>query len=294
MLIDSHAHLDAPAYDGDRPGVLQRARDAGVRAIVTIGVEKTLEGVQRAVAIAEENDAVYATVGFHPHDAAKVGPESFSGIRDLAGRPKVVGVGETGLDYHYMHSPVRVQQDLFRRTLRLARGLNLPVVIHTREADADTVAILRESLGEGTGPLVGVVHCFSGDYALARRVLDMGLDISFTGVITFPAAAPLRDVLKQVPLDRVLLETDCPYLAPVPFRGKRNEPAFVALVAQRVAELLGKSVQEVARVTGGNAVRLFRLPIAVPGEEEGPGGGYPGWGGIAGARKGPRNASGQE
>ena len=269
MFIDSHAHLDARVYDKDRCEVLQRARDAGVRAIVTVGVEESLEGVRRAVAIAEENEAVYATVGFHPHDAAKVRPEMLDGLRDLAVRAKVVGVGETGLDYHYMHSPARVQQDLFRRTLRLARDLRLPVVIHTREADADTVAILLESLGEGAGPLVGVVHCFSGDYALARRVLDMGLDLSFTGVITYPGAGPLRDVLKRVPLERVLLETDCPYLSPIPYRGKRNEPAHVVRVAEKVAEVVGRGVEEVARVTGENAGRLFRLPSAVSGEEAG-------------------------
>lgn len=274
MLIDSHAHLDARAFDPDRPEVLKRAWDAGVRAIVTIGVEEALEGVERAVAIAEENDAVYATVGFHPHDAAKVRPGMLAGLRDLAGRSKVVGIGETGLDYHYMHSPARVQQDLFRATLRMARELGLPAVIHTREADEDTVAILRETVEENGGPLAGVVHCFSGDYALARRVLDLGLDISFTGVITFPGAAPLREVLKRVPLERVLLETDCPYLAPVPFRGRRNEPAFVARVAEQAAEVVGRSVREVERVTGGNAVRLFRLPVAPPhglGPGSGPG-----------------------
>jgi TatD DNase family protein len=261
LLIDSHAHLDARAFDLDRPQVLQRAWDGGLRAIITVGVEESLEGVQRAVSIAEENDAVYATVGFHPHDAEKVSPEMLEGVRELAGNSKVVGVGETGLDYHYMHSPARVQQDLFHRILRLGRQLDLPVVIHTREADEDTVSILREALQESAAPLCGVVHCFSGDYALARQVLDMGLHISFTGVITFPAAAPLRDVLKKVPLERVLLETDCPYLAPVPFRGKRNEPAFVARVAEKMAAVLGKSPREVVRVTGGNTMRLFRLPI---------------------------------
>jgi len=269
LLIDSPAHLDARAFDRDRPEVLRRAWDGGLRAIVTIGVEESLAGVERAVSIAEENDAVYATVGFHPHDAEKVRPEMLAGIRELAGRPKVVGIGETGLDYHYMHSPARVQQDLFREQLRLASLLNLPVVIHTREADPDTVSILLEALEENGGPLCGVVHCFSGDYDLARQVLDMGLHLSFTGVITFPAAAPLRDVLKKVPLERVLLETDCPYLAPVPFRGKRNEPAFVAQVAEKAAEVLGKSPDEVARVTAGNAVRLLRLPIVVPVRDDG-------------------------
>lgn len=266
LLIDSHAHLDARAFDPDRAEVLERAWEGGLRAIITIGVEETLAGVRRAVSIARENEAVFATVGYHPHDAGKVRPEMLEGVRALAAHPKVVGIGETGLDYHYMHSAARVQQEVFREQLRLSHRLDLPVVIHTREADDDTLAILGEALRERGRPLRGVVHCFSGGYALARQVLDMGLHLSFTGVITFPAAGPLREVLRRVPLERVLLETDCPYLAPVPFRGKRNEPARVARVAETAAEVLGRSPEEVARETARNTVRLFRLPITVPGD----------------------------
>lgn len=260
FLIDSHAHLDDRAFDADRLEVVRRAREAGVRAIVTVGVAETVEGIERAVALASGHDEVYATVGVHPHDAEKFGPEAYPRIERLAGHPRVVGVGETGLDYHYMHSPAKVQQEAFRRFLRMARRVDLPVVIHTREAEGDTLSILREALAEHPGPLCGVVHCFSGDYDLARKFLDMGLDLSFTGVITFPGAAGLRDVLKKIPLERVLLETDCPYLAPVPHRGKRNEPAFVARVAGQVANVLGRSPRDVARVTANNAVRRFRLP----------------------------------
>ncbi len=259
-FIDSHAHLDARAFDPDRPDVIQQAWDAGLRAIVTIGVEESLAGIERAVAIASETRGVFATVGFHPHDAGKLLPDVFQRIEDLTAHPKVVGVGETGLDYHYMHSPAEVQREVFRKFLRLARRVDLPVVVHTREADEDTVMILQEAFSESGGALHGVVHCFSGDYALAKTCLDMGLDLSFTGVITFPGAGALRDVLKRVPMERVLVETDCPYLAPVPLRGRRNEPAFVVNVAATVAEVKGLDLDEVARVTGENAIRLFRLP----------------------------------
>jgi TatD DNase family protein len=173
----------------------------------------------------------------------------------------VVGIGETGLDYHYMHSPKGVQLRAFQRFLRMGRETGLPVVIHTREADQDTTSVLREAREEGGKPLFGVVHCFSGDYPLARQVLDLGLHISFTGVITFPKAGPLREVLKKIPIEKVLLETDCPYLSPVPFRGKRNEPARVVHVAETVAEVYRRPVDEVARITTENVVRLFRLPV---------------------------------
>jgi len=198
-------------------------------------------------------------VGIHPHDAQRIEPNWYGQIEKLARHPKVVGIGETGLDYHYMHSPKAVQRAAFARFLRMGRETDLPVVVHTREADEETVSILEEAHAEGGRPLRGVVHCFSGDYPLARRVLDMGLHISFTGVITFPKAEPLREVLRRIPLDRVLLETDCPYLAPVPFRGKRNEPARVVQVAEALAATLGRPIEEVAGITTRNGVRLFRL-----------------------------------
>jgi TatD DNase family protein len=260
MIIDSHAHLDMKAFESDRHQVIERAWDAGLGAVITVGVGEALSEIEGAVALADEYERVFATVGVHPHDAQRIEPEWYPHIERLARHPKVVGIGETGLDYHYMHSPREVQRDAFERFLRMGREAGLPVVIHTREADEDTISVLREAREEGGEALSGVVHCFSGDYALARQVLDLGLHISFTGVITFPKAGPLRDVLKKIPLEKILLETDCPYLSPVPFRGKRNEPARVLHVAETVAEVLGRPIDEVARITSENVFRLFRLP----------------------------------
>lgn len=260
MFIDSHAHLDMKAFDPDRQEVVRRALAAGLRAIVTIGVADSLPGIERVLDLAARHERVFATVGVHPHDAKEVRPDWLARIATLVSNPKVVGVGETGLDYHYLHSPREAQLDCFRGFVRLARGLGLPVVIHSRSADGDTLAVLEEAVRECGEPLRGVVHCFSGDYPLARSFLDLGLDLSFTGVITFARAAGLREVVRRIPLERVHLETDCPYLAPEPFRGRRNEPAFVVKVAEVVADLLGKSLAEVGRVTSGNTVRLFRLP----------------------------------
>ena len=260
ILIDSHAHLDAKAFDSDRPEVIQRAWEAGLGAVITVAVGEDLSEIEAAVALAGEHENVFATVGVHPHDARKIEPGWYGQIKALARHPKVVGIGETGLDHHYMHSPKAAQREAFEKFLRMGRETGLPVVIHTREADEETLSVLREAREEGGEPLSGVVHCFSGDYALARQVLDLGLHISFTGVITFPKAEPLREVVKKIPLEKVLLETDCPYLAPAPFRGRRNEPARVVHVAETVAEVLGRPIEEVARITTGNAVRLFRLP----------------------------------
>ena len=259
IYIDSHAHLDAKAFDPDRQQVVQRAWDAGLLAIINVCVEKSLEGIEKALTLSAENEEVYATVGVHPHDAVRVRPEWFARIKELAENSKVVGIGETGLDYHYMRSPKKVQQELFRQFTRLAQEVDLPIVIHTRIADEDTVALLNRAKEEGGGSLRGVVHCFSGDYVLAKQILDMGLDLSFTGILTFPNAGTLRDVVKKVPLERILIETDSPYLAPVPFRGQRNEPSYVVPVAQALAEIVGRTREEVARVTSRNAARLFRL-----------------------------------
>jgi TatD DNase family protein len=259
LLIDSHAHLDAKAFDSDRSEVIERAWQAGLGAVITVGVGENLNEIEAAVSLAGEHEAIFATVGVHPHDAQKIEAGWYSRIKELAHHPKVVGIGETGLDYHYMHSPKPTQRQAFERFLRTGRETGLPVVIHTREADEETIEVLREAREEGGEPLCGVVHCFSGDYPLARQVLDLGLHISFTGVITFPKAEPLREVLKKIPLERVLLETDCPYLAPVPFRGKRNEPARVVHVAETAATVLGRPLEEVARITTQNVVRLFGL-----------------------------------
>ncbi len=259
LLIDSHAHLEAPEFDGDRAEVIRRAWEAGLKALVTIGAGGDLSTCRKAVETAGSCAGVYASVGIHPHDAGSVRTKTFEKLKNLARHPKVVAIGETGLDYHYMHSPAAEQRKAFRRSLEIARELDLPVVIHTREADKDTLAILKDCLAAGGGA-GGVVHCFSGDYPFAAQLLDLGLHLSFTGLVTFPRADGVRDAVRRIPLERILVETDSPYLAPVPFRGRRNEPAHVVHVARKVAEILGKSYEEVAWATGRNAISLFRLP----------------------------------
>lgn len=255
MLIDSHVHLDDLRYDTDRETVLQRAEAAGVEAMITIGCD--LATSQAAVALAGAHPQVFATIGVHPHEVKEIKNGWYETFRSLARQPKVVAYGEIGLDYHYDHSPREVQRERFREQVRLARELNLPLIIHTREAQDDTVAILRE---EDAGDVGGVFHCFSGDARLAKDALDMGFYLSFSGVLTFKNATMLRDVAKTVPLDRLMVETDCPYLTPVPYRGKRNEPAYVQYVAETLAEVRGnESLQSLARATADNTKRLFRI-----------------------------------
>ena len=256
MLIDSHAHLDDLRYDTDRDNVLQRAQTAGIEAIVTIGCD--LATSQAAVALAHAHPNIFATIGVHPHEAKEIGEGWYESFRSLAQHPKVVAYGEIGLDYHYDHSPREIQRQRFREQIHLARELALPLVIHTREAQEDTVMILRE---EGAVDVGGVFHCFSGDMWLAKDALDLGFYLSFSGVLTFKNATMLRDIAKTVPLDRLMVETDCPYLAPVPYRGKRNEPAYVQYVAETLAEIRGNgSVQSIARATVENTKRVFRIP----------------------------------
>ncbi len=255
MLIDSHVHLDDLRYDTDRETVLQRAEAAGVEAMITIGCD--LATSQAAAALAGAHPQVFATIGVHPHEAKEIKDGWYEAFRSLARQPKVVAYGEIGLDYHYDHSPREVQRERFREQIHLARELNLPLIIHTREAQDDTVTILRE---EGAGEAGGVFHCFSGDAWLAKDALDMGFYLSFSGVLTFKNATMLRDIAKTVPLDRLMVETDCPYLAPVPYRGKRNEPAYVQYVAETLAEVRGNgSFESLARATVDNTKRLFRI-----------------------------------
>jgi TatD DNase family protein len=261
VCIDAHAHLDMKAFDLDRDEVVERAWAAGLKAIVAIASASSLAGIENSVALVSKYPGVFTTIGVHPHDAAKVGQDWCARIREMAAHPRVVGIGETGLDYHYLHSPGEIQRTCFREFLRLARDLDAPVVIHSRSADEDTLSVLKEESGEGGKPLRGVVHCFSGDYPFARKLLDLGLDLSFTGVITFPRAAGLREVARRLPLDRIHVETDSPYLAPEPGRGRRNEPALVVKVAAALATALGKSVAEVGTTTSRNTIRLFRLPL---------------------------------
>jgi len=255
MLIDTHTHLDDSRYDSDRDLMVARARDAGVEHMITIGCD--LATSRAAVALAEQYPFVYASVGVHPHEVKHIADGWYEELRRLAGHKKVVAYGEIGLDYHYNHSPAVEQRDRFREQLHLARQLRLPVVIHTREAQEDTVQILKE---EWSPELGGVFHCFSGDAWLAQDALDLGFHLSFSGILTFQNAGMLRDIAKTVPLDRLLIETDCPYLTPVPHRGKRNEPAYVRHVAETLATIFdGTDIEAVAKHTSTNARRLFKI-----------------------------------
>ena len=256
MLIDSHAHIQSKEYAGDVEAVIARAREAGIDKIIAVGGAGDLSSNHDAVALANLYDNVYATVGMHPHDAKIVGPEELKSLRDLTVHPKVIAVGETGLDYYYSHSPHDVQRGVFMDFINLARETGLPLVIHERDAAPDAAQLLRS---EGRGNLRGVIHCFTGNYEAAYAYLDLGFYLSFTGIITFKNAEPLRDVVRQVPLERILIETDAPYLTPVPHRGKRNEPAYVRLIAEAMAKIKGVSLEEVAQITTGNVGNLFKI-----------------------------------
>jgi TatD DNase family protein len=257
MFIDSHCHIDGPEYDADREEVIARAREAGVTTMLDVGTGDPHSGaIDRAVDLAEKHEGIYAAVGVHPHDAKLFDDAAERRLLDLARQsPRVIAWGEIGLDYHYDHSPRDVQREVFRRQLRLARERKLPVVIHSREADDETIAILREELtGYERG---GVLHCFGGSLAMAQDAIKLGFFISFAGNLTFKKAEDLREVARQLPLDRLLIETDCPYLTPVPFRGRRNEPARVVETAQCLASLHGKELEGIGRITSENFAKLF-------------------------------------
>lgn len=257
VLVDTHVHLDMSPLGGALSDVIQRARDAGVMQMITIGIDG--ESSLRAVEIALSHDAVYAAVGVHPHDAADINASTLEMLRVTAAENpgRVVAWGETGLDYAKAYSPVAVQKDIFSRQVEIACELELPLIIHAREASHDALDVLTESLTPGCS---GVFHCFSGDISVAKKVLDLGFYISVTGVVTFKNAQLTRDVVRYVPSDRLLLETDAPFLSPVPFRGKPNEPARVTLVCDEVARVRGISREEVACCTTRNAQVLFGLP----------------------------------
>lgn len=252
MLVDSHAHIDDPRFDEDRDAVLQRAWDAGVRKILTIGNGSGPDQMACGIPIAEAHDWIFASVGVHPHDASKVEERHYSLIEELAKKSKVVAIGETGLDYYYENSSRDTQRQVFRRQLALAKKLDLPVIIHSRDADEDTEQILREE-----APPRGVMHCFTSGDKLAEFVLGIGFLISFSGIITFPKTQLLAGIARRIPADRMLIETDCPYLAPVPHRGKRNEPSFVPETARFIAGLRGVPYEEVSAQTSANFDKLF-------------------------------------
>jgi TatD DNase family protein len=257
MLIDSHAHLDDPRFDSDRDAALQRAWDAGIRTILTIGNGSGPDQMGCGISIAAAHDWIYTSVGVHPHDASKVEERHYAQMKESSKHEKVIAIGETGLDYFYDNSPRDVQREVFRNQLAVAKKLDLPVIVHTRDADSDTEEILKQA-----APIRGVIHCFTSGDKLAQCALELGFFISFSGIVTFPNAKALAEIARRVPADRILLETDCPYLAPVPHRGKRNEPSFVADTARFVATLRGIALDELAAQTAANFHRLFGVKTA--------------------------------
>jgi TatD DNase family protein len=257
MLVDTHCHLDGRTYPEGIDRVLERARAAGVVAAVAVGVSGR-GPAEEALGLAQRRSEVVAVLGVHPHDAAACGDE-LDVIEPWLADDRVVGVGETGLDFHYDHSPRAVQTEVFRRTIQLARRVRKPLVIHTRAAPNETLAILQ---AEGAREVGGVIHCFSEDRAFAERALDLGFDLGFTGLLTFPKAASIREIAIWAPLDRILLETDSPYLSPVPLRGRRCEPAFLGHTARFLAEARGIPLEALAEATTENACRRFGPPLA--------------------------------
>ncbi len=255
--IDTHAHLDSEQFDADRPAVLARARSAGVVGVIAVGI--TARSSESCVRLAREHAGVFATVGIHPNDITEAGPGDWERVLELAAQPGVVGIGETGLDRYWDRTPFAVQEEWFARHLELGRARDLPVVIHCRDAEADVLRLLREAY-DRHGPIRGVMHSFVGSAETARACLAMGLHLSFAGMLTYRKAENVREAAGLVQPDRVLVETDCPYLAPVPLRGKRNEPANVVHTAACLAGVYAISVEELARRTTRNARALFRLP----------------------------------
>ena len=256
MYFDTHAHLDLSPLSEAEDAVVRRAHDAGVTRITTIGIDP--ESSANAVAIAHRHAGIYASVGLHPHDASRLSDETLSRLEELSRCDKVVGIGETGLDFYRDRSPRDAQRTAFREQIRMARRRNLPVIVHDRDAHDEVLSILAEEKAAEVG---GIFHCFSGDLAMARKAVAMNFLVSIPGAITYKGSEAQVAAVRGLPLDRLLIETDCPFLAPLPHRGKTNEPSYVPLVAAKVAEIQGVSVEDVARVTTWNALRLFRVPV---------------------------------
>jgi len=256
MYFDSHAHLDLAPLSAAEEEVVRRAGEAGVSHIVTIGIDP--EHSEQAIGIAHRHAGVYAAVGLHPHDASSCSEKSLEQLERLSRCDKVVAIGETGLDFYRDRSPRDLQRAAFREQIRLARKRNLPVIVHDRDAHEETLSILAQEKASETG---GIIHCFSGDLAMARRAVAMNFLVSIPGAITYRGSEVQAEAVLKIPLDHLLIETDCPFLSPVPHRGKTNEPAFVPLVAKRIAEIKGLSPEDVGRVTSRNAKRIFRIPV---------------------------------
>ncbi|MET3659567.1 TatD family hydrolase [Sporosarcina psychrophila] len=254
MYIDTHVHLNADQYEEDIDEVIQRAQEAGVDKMVVVGFDR--KTILKAMELTEQHAFIYAVVGWHPVDAIDCTEKDLEWIESLAAHPKVVGIGETGLDYHWDKSPRDVQQEVFRKQIQLAQKVNLPIIIHNRDATADVVRILKEEGAEKTG---GIMHCFGGSVETANDCIKMNFMISLGGPVTFKNAKAPKQVATEISLDHLLIETDAPYLAPHPYRGKRNEPAWVALVAEEIARLKGLPVEEVAKRTTANALKVFNI-----------------------------------
>ncbi|SHT12084.1 deoxyribonuclease TatD [Mycobacteroides abscessus subsp. abscessus] len=254
MLFDTHVHLNAEQFSEDLNEVIDRARMEGVQYMVVVGFDRPT--IIKAMELIEEYDFIYASIGWHPVDAIDMRDEDLEWIEELARHPKVVAIGEMGLDYYWDKSPKEVQQEVFRKQIQLAKKVKLPIVIHNREATADIVTILRE---ESAAEVGGIMHCFSGSVEVAKECVEMNFYISLGGPVTFKNAKKPKEVAQEIPLKKLLIETDCPYLAPHPYRGKRNEPSYVKLVAEQIAELKGLSYEEVSQVTTENAKILFGI-----------------------------------
>ena len=261
IFVDSHCHIDGEQFDADRDEVVKRANDAGVKMMLTVGTGNPHDGeIERAVKCAEKYENVFASVGVHPHDAKLYDDKAEANLIELAKHEKVIAWGEIGLDFYYDYSPREVQFEVFRRQIRVAKKLNLPIIIHSREADGETVEILTDEYANGDSRQ-GIMHCFGGSAAMARAMLDIGFMISFAGNVTFKKAENLRESAKIVPLDKLLIETDCPFLAPVPNRGQRNEPAFVVHTARFLADLYNIEVEKLAEQTTRNFADFFRINL---------------------------------
>lgn len=254
MLFDTHAHLNAIQYDEDLAEVIERAKSEQVTDIVVVGFDR--DTIKRAMELTDQYEMIYAAVGWHPVDAIDMTDEDLEWIRELASHPKVVAIGEMGLDYHWDKSPKDIQKEVFRRQIRLAKEVKLPIIIHNRDATEDVVTILQE---ENASEIGGIMHCFTGSYEVAKQCMDMNFYLSFGGPVTFKNAKKPKEVVKEIPIDRLLIETDCPYLTPHPFRGKRNEPSYVKYVAEQIAELREMQYEDLARKTSDNAKKLFGI-----------------------------------
>ncbi|HEY0457944.1 MAG TPA: TatD family hydrolase [Pyrinomonadaceae bacterium] len=266
-FIDSHCHIDGDAFDADRDAVVERAKNAGVKAMLVVGTGNPHDGeIAKAVETAERYENVFASVGVHPHDARAYDERAEETLINLAKSEKVIAWGEIGLDFYYDHSPRDVQREVFKRQIRTAKDLNLPIIIHSREADDETVEILTEECAYPN--FKGIMHCFGGTAEMAEALMDIGFLISFAGNVTFKKAENLRDAARVVPLERLLIETDCPFLTPIPFRGKRNEPMYVVETAKFLADFYGVELETLANQTTCNFLDFFNIKLAVETREE--------------------------